>query len=364
MAAVLLLVAAGTSVVPVGFADATLGDFLESAAVHQWYYDTFAWFEELAHYRTVLTYMDSSQWARRAPVVLTLAVLAVVAIAAGRDRTGHGRGRQIGDDPVRRLLLRSAACSAIALALLAPTPTKWVNHFGAAAAPSTVLLAAALLRSPLRWPVRMHPRADVIGATAATAIAAGAVSLTFVGPNLWRPYSDRGQPFGDHLTAALESPDMASLRPALGPVQLANPALWVAVALAAASWVWWLRQRGRDTGVTPDRTVLQVGSVTIVVLTIVVFVWAPLRQYPGWSVALSTVRAAQGEPCSLANYAQVLVDTAAQPVPTGAAITTGAFTAAANEPAPVPPPAPGTLMWHDALPGGRKTGLLITPWFT
>ena len=37
----------------------------------------------------------------------------------------------------------------MALALLAPTPTKFVNHFGAAAAAPTVLLAAALLRSPL-----------------------------------------------------------------------------------------------------------------------------------------------------------------------------------------------------------------------
>ncbi|MGH3933576.1 MAG: arabinosyltransferase domain-containing protein, partial [Pseudonocardiaceae bacterium] len=369
-AAVLVLAAAGTSLVPVGFADATLGDVLESAAVHQWYYDTFAWYEELAHYRTVLSYQDSSQWARRAPVVFTVAVLATVAVAAVMNR--KTKDQPTGDDPVRQLLLRSAAYSAVALALLAPTPTKWVNHFGAVAATSTVLLAAALLRSPLRWPVRsplrwpvpMHRRADIIAATSGTAIVIGAVSLSFAGPNLWRPYSDRGQPFGDHLTAALESPDLASLRPALGPVQLANPALWVAVALAAACWVWWVRQRGRDTGVTPDRTVLQVGAAAIVAMTIVVFGWAPLRHYPGWSVALAATRAVQGDPCSLASNAQVLVDTVAQPVPTGTVVTTGAFTAAAAEPPPVPPPAPGTLIWHDALPDGRKTGLLITPWFT
>ncbi|MDQ4104625.1 MAG: arabinosyltransferase C-terminal domain-containing protein, partial [Actinomycetota bacterium] len=94
-----------------------------------------------------------------------------------------------------------------------------------------------------------------------------------------------------------------------------------------------------------------------------VFVWAPLRQYPGWSVALSAIQVVQGEPCSLADHAQVLVDTAVQPVPTGSAITTGAFTAAADQPSPVSPPVPGTLIWHDYLQSGRKTGLLITPWF-
>lgn len=116
--------------------------------------------------------------------------------------------------------------------------------------------------------------------------------------------------------------------------------------------------------VTSDPAVLLTGTTAIVVTTIVVFVWAPLRQYPGWSVALSAVRTVQGEPCTLVDHAQVLVDTAAQPMPTGTAIATGAFDAAANLPAPVAPPAPGTLVWHDYLQSGRKTGLLITPWFT
>ncbi len=46
VAAIALLAAASTSLVLVGFADATLGDVLESAAVHRWYYQTFSWYQE------------------------------------------------------------------------------------------------------------------------------------------------------------------------------------------------------------------------------------------------------------------------------------------------------------------------------
>lgn len=377
VAAVLLLAASGTSLVLVGFADATLGDVLESTAVHQWYYQTFSWYQETVHYQTILSFEDSSQWARRAPVVLTIAVLLIVAVGSAYQLRKDPAGNDpAGNDPVRRLLVSSAACSAVALVLLTPTPTKFVNHFGAAAAAPTVLLAAALLRSPLpdfRLGWRYH-WGGAITAAVGTATLVGAMSLSFAGPNLWRPYSDRGQPFGDHLTAAQDRPDLGSMRPRLGPVQLANPTLWVAVALVAACGMWWWHRRGRDTGLTPDRAVLLTGSTAIVVLTIVVFVWAPVRQYPGWSVALSTTRAAQGEPCALADYAQVLVDTAAQPVPSGPTITQGAFAAAAGRPAPVPAPAPGTIVWHDAVEHDvgsdpdtgsltRPGGLLVTPWF-
>ncbi len=94
VAAVALLAAAGSSLVLVGFADATLGDVLESAAVHQWYYQTFSWYQETVHYKTILSFEDSSQWARRAPVVLTIAVLLLVALSrAVRPRTPREPGR-------------------------------------------------------------------------------------------------------------------------------------------------------------------------------------------------------------------------------------------------------------------------------
>lgn len=368
VAAVLLGMAAGTSLVLVGCADATLGDVLEATAVHNWYYQAFPWYQEFVHYQTILSFQDSSQWARRAPVVLTIAVLLVVVLAAIHHRVTSSPGAP------GRLLISSAACSALALALLAPTPTKFVNHFGAAAAAPTVLLAAALLRSPLHLPRRLL-RADIITVAAATALLVGAVSWSFAGPNIWRPYSDRGQPFGDHLTLAADRPDLVSVRPRLGPVQLANPLLWVGVALAAAGATWWWRRRGVDRGTAPDRAVLVAGSTAIVVTTVVVFVWAPLRQEPGWSVAMSAVRSAHGQPCALSDYIQIAVDSPAQPVAAGTAMTTGSFAAAAQLPAPVPPPAEGTVIWHNAigydtsrdLDAGaltRSAGWLVTPWFT
>jgi hypothetical protein len=374
LAAVLLGVATATSLVLVGCADATLGDVLEATAVHQWYYQAFPWYREFVHYQTILSFQDSSQWARRAPVVVTIAVLLTVAIASIAAARQAATGAVAnGDDPMRRLLVSGAACSALALALLAPTPTKFVNHFGAAAAAPIVLLTAALLRAPLRLPVRPR-RADIVTAAAATALLVGAVSWSFAGPNIWRPYSDRGQPFGNHLTLAQDRVDLVSVRPKLGPVQLANPLVWVAVALAAAAAMWWWRRRGLDRGPAPDRAVLVAGSTAIVLMTIVVFSWAPVRQYPGWSVALSAVRSARGEPCALSDYAQIAVDTPAQPVPVGTPTTTGSFAAAARQPAPVPPPAAGTLVWHNAVgydaerdvdSGAltRPAGWLMTPWF-
>jgi Mycobacterial cell wall arabinan synthesis protein/Arabinosyltransferase concanavalin like domain/EmbC C-terminal domain len=392
VAAVLLLgTAAGASLVLVGAADATLGDGLEATAVHQWYYQAFPWYQEYVHYQTILSFKDSSQWTRRAPVVLTVAVLALVAAGSVRGHMRRPCAGQQAADPLRRLLVSSAGCAALALVLLAPTPTKFVNHFGAVAAAPTVLLAAALLRSPLSWPARPWPvrgwlarpwsprwGADFRLAIAGTALLVGAVSWSFAGPNIWRPYSDRGQPFGDHLTLAEDRIDPVSVRPKLGPVQLANPLLWVAVALAAIWAVWWWRRRGRDIELTPDRAVLLTGSTAIVAMTVVVFVWAPLRQYPGWSVALSMFRAAAGQSCTLADYAQVLLDSPTQPIPLGSASRYGAFAAPAGLPLPVVPPAPGTLIWQDTVTrevgsdvdGDPDTGslikpggLLVTPWF-
>ncbi|MDQ3988557.1 MAG: arabinosyltransferase domain-containing protein [Actinomycetota bacterium] len=99
--AVLLAGAAATVLVPVGFADASLGEVLDATATHTWYYLSFSWREELVHYDYLLRLADTGVWGRRAPVLLTLSVLLLVAIGSAR-RAGTG-------DPTRRLLVQAGS---------------------------------------------------------------------------------------------------------------------------------------------------------------------------------------------------------------------------------------------------------------
>ncbi|MGH3821348.1 MAG: arabinosyltransferase domain-containing protein [Pseudonocardiaceae bacterium] len=285
LTAALLVSAAPSIVIPVAFADATLGDLLESVAVHRWYYRQNAWYEEYLHYANLLVGDDRGAWGKRLPVLLTLAVLLAAALGAGRRAGTAG--------PSGRLLSTAAVVTAAGLVAIAFTPTKWVNHFGAVAAPATVLLAAAVIRSPL--PRRIGTTALAIG----TGGLVVAVSVAFAGPNLWRPFSDWGQPFGHHVL--VETPYSQSLlAPSVGPLALRNPLLWLAIA--AAGW-WWARRRGWPS---PDRAVLVTATGLGVALMLTVFTIAPLRQYPGTSVALMNLRALTGQPCGLASSMQVL----------------------------------------------------------
>ncbi|MBA2472185.1 MAG: arabinosyltransferase domain-containing protein, partial [Pseudonocardiales bacterium] len=341
VAAVLLMGAAASIVVPVGFADATLGDVLESVAVHRWYYRQHAWYDEYLHYANLLVPDDRGAWGKRLPVLLTLGMLLAVALGAGHRRGTAGRSG--------RLLGHAAGITALGLAVLALTPTKWVNHFGAVAAPATVLLAVAMLRSPL--PRRAGTATVIIGSAGLVAAA----SVAFAGPNLWRPLSDWGQPFGNHQL--LDTPYVQSLlAPSLGPLALRNPLLWLAVA--GVGW-WWLRRLG------PARAVLVTATRLGVALMLVVFTVAPLRQYPGTSVALMNLRALTGRSCGLAPAVQVLagVEPGLGP-PAGAAALTGDMRAAPlPESTPAPITEPSSTVWHDDVPSGTGIGTLQTPWY-
>ncbi|MCU1609341.1 MAG: hypothetical protein JWM45_1257 [Pseudonocardiales bacterium] len=340
--AALVVGAAASIVIPVAFADATVGDVLESVAVHRWYYRQYAWYEEYLHYADLLVPDERGAWGKRLPVLLTLGVLLAVALGAGRRPGTAGRSGQ--------LLGEAAAITALGLVVMALTPTKWVNHFGAVAAPATVLLATALIRSPL--PRRVGAATMAIGSAGLVA----AVSVAFAGPNLWRPLSDWGQPFGNHLF--IDRPyEQSLLAPSLGPLALRNPLLWLAVA--AVGW-WWLRRLG------PTRAVLVTATGLGVALMLLVFTIAPLRQYPGTSVTLMNLRALTGRPCGLAPAVQVLTGVAPGLGPAvGSAALTGDMRATRlPESTPVPISAlPNSTVWHDDVPGGTGTGSLQTPWY-
>jgi arabinosyltransferase B len=346
VAVALLLAAAATVVVPVGFADATLGDVLEASRVHSWYYLSFAWYEEFVHYNTLL---DNQGWGRRLPVLITLAVVAVVAIASGRGGVGR--------DPIRRLVVISTITSALALALLSFSPTKWVNHFYAVAAAPIVLLAAALLRSPL------PRRAGSVVISVSVLLVVGAVSLSFAGDNYWVPFTDAGQRFGHHMDL---DPTTNNLAPHFGPLYLRNPLLWIGVGVAAWAWSRWRRRHGKLIRLLPDRAVLATASSGAVLLMIVLFVYAPIAQSPGWTVARSGVQTLFGHGCGLASDVRVKLPSARQlGAPTTRPAPTGDFVD--NRPVPIdgdPWPTPTTI-WHDDQPDGSSTGTggLTTGWY-
>ena len=346
IAAVAVVVAAATIAVPVGLADASIGDVLEAQAVHSWYYATVPWYDELVHYQTLLN-PGVTPWARRAPVLITLAVLVVVAVGSGwRDE----------EDPLRRLLLTNAATTGVAFALLSISPTKWVLHFPAVAASGTVLVAVALLRAAL-------PRQERALATAASVgvLIVGA-AVTFAGLNLWRPFSDRGQPFGPHAVPDLTRSEQGLLAPHVGDVYLRNPLIWIAVALLAA---WFARSRvlPRVPRPSPARAVLVAACLAVVVGLVGVFVLAPVRQYPGWTVALGNVHdAVHSSACGLENEVSVLRPS---PTPLGAptpAVLSGDWLTAVGSPVPRAVPGMGTV-WHDDGPEVSGSGALDSGWY-
>ena len=355
------VIAAGTIAIPVGFGDATLGDVIEAAEVHSWYYLTFPWYEEWVHYRTLI---ETGTWGRRLPVLITVVLLVVVSIGSGRGSRGPAAGR------VRDATLGAAVTVAVALGLLALGPTKWVNHFGAIEAPATVLLALMLLRSPL-------PRsAGALATGASVVLISGATVLGFAGPNTWKPYSDRGQPFGDHLDTDISMLDLENFAPHWGDFYLRDVWWWLILAALAGLWLTWRRRTGRRTfGVTPERAVLVVATGTLVGLMVGVMLVAPLNQGAGWTVAGSQMQALTGRGCGLGESATVMARTGTDVgAPTTPETRAGDFALAADDPSPVPAPGPGAV-WHDEVelpPGadptsspGGVTGLgsLTTGWY-
>jgi hypothetical protein len=344
VAAVLAAAGAATVVVPVGFADASLGDVLESVAVHRWYYRQYPWYDEFVHYAGLLAPADTGAWGKRLPVLLTIAVLVLGLLSVGRRRGTRG--------PTGRLLATATVLTGLALVSLVFTPTKWVNHFGAVAAPATVLLAAALLRSPLP----RRPGAAVLAFGVAATVGAAAVS--FAGPNLWRPYADWGQSFGNH--ADLSTPYLLSLLlPRVGPIALRNPLLWLAVA--GLAWLA-VRRIRRPLGLTPDRAVLTAAVAGGVALLLALFTLAPVRQAPGASVAGMNLAALRGDGCGFAGAVSVLDGDRLRASPAGAALDGDMVAGAPPERDPIPA-APDVATWHDDVPDGAGTGALTTPWY-
>ncbi|MBC3194375.1 arabinosyltransferase domain-containing protein [Pseudonocardia sp. C8] len=339
LATAAVALAAASVVVPLGLADQTLADVRQSVAVHRWYYFQYAWYSELVHYANLLLPDEQGVWGRRLPVLLTVAVLA---LGAARLATRRGTG-----GPLGRAHGFALTVTAFALVALALSPTKWVNHFGAVAAPATLLLGIALARGPL--PRRAPARLVAVG----TAVLGVVAAVIYAGPNLWRPYGDWGQPFGNH--SVVDAPvHQQVLAPHLGPLYLRSPLLWLLVAVAALWWAHRRRRAGRPSGPGPDGAVLRTAAAGGVALMLLVFVLAPVQQAPGPSVASMNLAALTGKPCGLADAVVVQVPDGG-PLASGPSRLTGVM----REGPPRDRPALPGPVWHTDDAG---TGTLTTGW--
>jgi arabinosyltransferase B len=277
---VLPLLAAGTIILTVVFADQTLATVLEATRIRTAIGPSQAWYtENLRYYYLILPTVDGSLSRRFGFLITALSLFASLFIMLRRKRIpGVARG------PVWRL----AGIIFGTMFFLMFAPTKWVHHFGlfaavgaAMAAVATVLMSPAVLRSARN---RM----------AFTAAVLFVLALTFSSTNGWWYVSSYGVPFNNAM-------------PKIGGVTISS--ILFALFGVAALWAFWLHF-ARDR---PESKLVRLVTAAPIPVTagfmVVVFIGSMLagvvRQYPTYSNAASNLEALVGG-CGLAD--DVLVE--------------------------------------------------------
>jgi arabinosyltransferase B len=278
------MLAAGTVILTVVFADQTLATVLEATRIRTAIGPSQAWYtENLRYYYLILPTVDGSLSRRFGFLITALCLFTAVFILLRRKRvSGVARG------PAWRLM----GVIFGTMFFLMFTPTKWVHHFGLFAAVGAAMAAlTTVLVSPsvLRWSRnRMAFLAAVMFLLA----------LCFATTNGWWYVSSYGVPFN----AAM---------PKLGGISVSTMffALFVLTALYAA----WLHFASRDHGEGRLARALTAAPVPIAAgFMALVFVASMaigiVRQYPTYSNGSSNIRAFAGG-CGLADDVLVEPDT-------------------------------------------------------
>lgn len=272
---VLPLLAAGTIILTVVFADQTFATVLEATRIRTAIGPSQAWYtENLRYYYLILPTVDGSLSRRFGFLITALSLFASLFIMLRRGRVpGVARG------PVWRLV----GIIFGTMFFLMFTPTKWVHHFGLFAAVGAAMAAVAtVLISPLVLRSARNRMAFV-------AALLFVVALTFSSTNGWWYVSSYGVPFNNAM-------------PKIGGVTVST--IFFALFGVAALWAFWLHfARNR----TESRLVAAVTAAPIPItagLMVVVFVGSMLagvvRQYPTYSNASSNLKALAGG-CGLAD---------------------------------------------------------------
>jgi arabinosyltransferase B len=275
------LLAAGTVILTVVFADQTFATVLEATRIRTEIGPSQEWYtENLRYYYLILPTVDGSMSRRFGFLITALCLFTAMFIMLRRKRVaGVARG------PAWRLMGVIFAT----IFFLMFTPTKWVHHFGLFAAVGAAMAAlTTVLVSPavLRW-----SRNRMAFLTALLFVLA----LCWATTNGWWYVSSYGIPFN-------------TTKPQIAGITVST--IFFAMFAVAAGYTVWLHFAARDRGEGRIARLLTSAPIPLAAgFTVLAFVGSMLigavRQYPTYSNAWSNLRAFAGG-CGLAD--DVLVE--------------------------------------------------------
>ena len=278
------ILAAGTVILPVVFADQTLATVLEATRIRTAIGPSQEWYtENLRYFYMILPTVDGSLSRRFGFFITALCLFASMFIMLRRKHIpGVARG------PAWRLMGIIFAT----VFFLMFTPTKWVHHMGLFAAVGAAMAAlTTVLVSPivLRW---SRNRMTFLAALLFV------LALCWATTNGWWYVSSFGVPFNNSM-------------PKIGGVTIST--IFFALFAATALYALWLHFAPRDRGNGRIARLITAAPIPIVAgFMVVVFVASMVigvvRQYPTYSNGWSNVRALAGG-CGLADDVLVEPDT-------------------------------------------------------
>jgi len=278
------LLAVGTIVLTVVFADQTLATVLEATRIRTDIGPSQAWYtENLRYYYLILPTVDGSLSRRFGFLITALSLFISMFIMLRRKRVpGVARG------PAWRLMGVILAT----MFTLMFTPTKWVHHFGLFAAVGAAMAALATVlvsRKVLRW---SRNRMTVVTAVLFV------LALCFATTNGWWYVSSYGVPFNNDM-------------PRFGGVSVS--AMFFTLFVISALYTVWLHFAARSRGEGRIARALTAAPIPLAAgFMVLVFIASMaagvVRQYPTYSNASANLRALTGG-CGLADDVLVEPDT-------------------------------------------------------
>lgn len=276
---ILPLLAAGTVVLTVVFADQTLATVLEATRIRTAIGPSQEWYTEILRYYYLILPTTDAAISRRVAFLFTVLCLFPSLFLMLRRKRVRGVAR----GPAWRLMGVIFAT----IFFLMFTPTKWIHHFGlfaavggAMAALATVLMSPIVLRSARN---RM----------AFLALVMFVLAMCFASTNGWWYVSNFGAPYNNSV-------------PQLGGITVS--AVFFALFAVAALWAFWLHLSSRHSSPIVDKLTaapIPIAAGLMVLVGVASMVIGVVRQYPTYSNGWANVRAFAGG-CGMAD--DVLVE--------------------------------------------------------